>query len=64
MFDVRKSVHHHTIQINQFNKMQQFHKFITWRLCVVQHCFGSLSAHHQEHTNALATSGFTVRDWR
>ena len=28
-FEVRKSVHHHTIQNKSTNKMQQFHKFIT-----------------------------------
>jgi len=40
--------------------MQQFHKFITWRLCVAQTCFGRLLAHHQELTTALTASGFTV----
>ena len=38
--------------------MQQFHKFITWRLCVAQHVFGRLPAHHQEHTTAQGVSGF------
>jgi len=28
-FDGGKPVHHHTIQINLTNQMQQFHKFIT-----------------------------------
>jgi len=40
--------------------MQQFHKFITLRLCVAQHVFRRLPAHHQEHTTALGASGFTV----
>jgi len=25
--------------------MQQFYKFITWRLCVAQHFFGCFHAH-------------------
>jgi hypothetical protein len=37
--------------------MQEFHKFITWRLCVAQ------NAHHQELATALAASGFTVGAW-
>jgi len=40
--------------------MQQFHKFITWRLCVAQTCFGRHHAHHQELTTALTASGFTM----
>jgi len=27
-------------------------------------CFGRLPAHHQEHTNALGASGFTVGEKR
>ena len=39
--------------------MQQFHKFITWRLFMFRStCFGRLHAHHQELTTALAASGF------
>jgi hypothetical protein len=26
-------------------------------------CFGCLPSHHQEHTTALGTSGFTVGEW-
>jgi len=37
--------------------MQQFHRFITLRLCVAQHASGA-STRHREHTTALAASGF------
>jgi hypothetical protein len=43
--------------------MQEFHKFITWRLCVAQHVSGGFLAHHQELTTALAASDFTVGAW-
>ena len=46
------------------NKMQQFHKFITWRSCVAQHVSGRFLAYHQEQTAALEASGFTVGKWR
>ena len=36
--------------------MQQFHKFITWHLCVAQRIFRHFHAHHQEHKIALAAS--------
>jgi hypothetical protein len=39
--------------------MQQFHKFITWRLCVSQDVSGA--AHYQELTTALTASGFTLK---
>jgi hypothetical protein len=38
--------------------MQQFHKFITWRLCVAQDVSGA--AHHQELTTVLTASGFAL----
>jgi hypothetical protein len=44
--------------------MQQFHKFITLTFMCGSTCFGRLPAHHQEHTTALETSGFTVGEKR
>jgi hypothetical protein len=44
--------------------MQQFQKFITWRLCVAQHVSGVSPLHHQEHTTALGASGLTVGEKR
>jgi hypothetical protein len=39
--------------------MQQFHKFITWRLMCGSTCCGLLSAHYQERTTAIGASSFT-----
>jgi hypothetical protein len=48
--------------------MQQFHKFITWHFCVVQHVSGASTPYHQELTtgqittnNAATTNAPTVK---
>jgi len=41
--------------------MQQFHKFYYYLTFICRStCFGRLHTHHQEHTTALAASGFTL----
>jgi hypothetical protein len=62
-FDRRQSVRHHTIQINESkNKIVLQVYYLTFMYGST--CFGRLSAHHQEHTAALATSDFTVGEWQ
>ena len=61
-FDVRKSVHHHTIQIiNQLDATVSQVYYLMF-MCAST-CFGRLHAHYQELTTALAASGFTVGAW-
>jgi hypothetical protein len=58
-FHVRKSVHHHTIQIIQPTRCNSFTSLLFDVLCGST-CFGRLPTHHQEHTTALGASGLTV----
>jgi len=40
--------------------MQKFLKFITWRLCTVQHVSGVITPIIRSLTTAVAASGFTL----
>jgi len=52
-----------TIPINQPKRCNSFKiDYLTFMRGST--CFGRLFAHHQEHTTALAASGFTLRGWR
>jgi hypothetical protein len=58
VFDVRKFVHHHTIQINQQDTTVSQVYYLTFMYGST--CFGRFSAHYQERTTALGASGSTV----
>jgi len=57
-FEAGRSIHHHTIQINQPTRCNSFTSLLLDVLCRST-CFGRLHAHHQEVTTALTASGFT-----
>jgi len=57
-FDVGRTVHHHTIQINQPTSCNSVTSLLLDVLCRST-CFGRLHAYHQELTTALTASGFT-----
>jgi hypothetical protein len=61
-FDVGKSVHRQTIQINQPTRCNSFTSLLLDVLFRSTR-FGRLRAHHPELTTALAASGFTVGAW-
>jgi hypothetical protein len=69
-FDVRKSMHHHTIQINKLTRYNSFTSLFTWRLCVAQNVSGAspsiIRTRHctRSTDHILGASGFTVAEWR
>jgi hypothetical protein len=58
-FDVRKSVHHHTIQKIKQQDATVSQVYDLTFICGST-CFGCLPVYHQERTIALGDSGFTV----
>jgi hypothetical protein len=62
-FDVRKSVHHHPIQIIQPTRCNSFTSLLL-DVYVWFNMFRVLPAHYQEHTTALGASGFIVGEKR
>jgi hypothetical protein len=62
-FDVRKSMHHHTIQIIQPTRCNSFTSLLL-DVYVWLNMLRGLPAHHQEHTTALGASGLTVGEKR
>jgi len=43
--------------------MQEFLKFITWRLCTAQHVSGVLTSIIRSSTTAVAAFDFTFGEW-
>jgi hypothetical protein len=62
-FDVRKFVHHHTIQIINQQDATVSQVYYLMFMCGST-CFGRLLAHHQKHTTALGASSCTVGEKR
>jgi len=56
-------IYNNDISNKSVNQMQQFIKFITWRLCTAQHVLGVLTPIIKSSTTTVVASGFTVEAW-
>jgi hypothetical protein len=62
LFNIYKSVHHRTIQVNHQPDAKVF-QFIIVTFIYSLTCFGRFPAHHQEINAAVVASGFTFVSW-